>query len=295
MMSDQDMPPDVEFRPRPHPLLPVEVVTRAQIRDRADPDVLRVRHRHDFHQLIVCERGEGVHHVDFEAIEMRPGRVLHVHPAQVHEYQFEPHFDACVVVYRADLERVQTPGPEWFPGSDVPVQWDFDGDEFEEIRSSLADIHREQERFDGSVASVMLIESLLAVLLARIHQHPGEAPDAAGVPEAYVRFCEFIEQHFRDRPTVAACARALGYSARTLDRACHLAVGRSAKAVLADRVALDIRRLLTHTEVPITRIGAAFGFTDPSSFSKFVKRHLGDAPTRLRWGDASGRSDRASR
>lgn len=270
------------FHPRPHPLLPVEVIHRPEIRRRADPAILRVRHRHDFHQLIICGGGHGFHHVDFEPIEMRAGRVLHVHPGQVHEYQFEPDFEACVVVYRAGLARARLPGPEWFHGSDAPVLWDVPDAGLEEIIAAVAEIHREQDRFDGSVASVMLLESLLAVLLARVHQHVGDAADTSALPEAYVRYRAFVEEHFRDRPTVTACAGELGYSTRTLDRACRAAVGRSAKAVLDERVALDVRRLLTNTEATISRIGSAFGFTDPSSFSKFVTRHLGAAPTQIR-------------
>lgn len=218
---------------------------------------------------------------------MRPRRLLHVHPGQVHQYQFDPDFDAHVVAFRAGLSRTTIPGHEWFPGSGVPVVWDLSADDFVPIRSAIREIRREQSRFDGSVASVMLLESLLAVLLARVHVHNGESPDPTALPEAYVRYCEFVEQHFRDRPTVSSCARQLGYSTRTLDRACHDAVGRSAKTVLDERIAADIRRLLTHTEVAISRIGAAFGFTDPSSFSKFVSRLLGDSPSAIRT-DASG-------
>lgn len=283
-LGDPARPPDVAFRPRPHPLLPVEVIRRSEIRERADPQILRARHRHDFHQLIVCGSGHGIHHVDFEPIEMQPRRVLHVHPGQVHEYQFEPEFDAHVVVFRAGLTRAMIPGQEWFPGSGLSVLWDFSVDDFAPIRDSVRALRREQSRFDASVASVMLIESLLGVLLARVHLHNGETPDVSALPEAYVRYCEFVEQHFRERPTVGWCAKQLGYSTRTLDRSCQTAVGRSAKTVLDERTAHDITRLLTHTEVAINRIGAAFGFEDPSSFSKFVSRHLGDSPSRIRAG-----------
>ena len=284
---DSAPPPDVGFRPHPHPLLPVEVIRRSEIRERADPEILRARHRHNFHQLIVCGSGYGVHHVDLEPIEMRPRRVLHIHPGQLHEYQFEPDFDAHVVVFRDGLERATIPGHEWFPGSGVTVMWDLSVDDFAPIRSAVRSLRQEQSRFDASVASVMLMESLLAVLLARIHQHTGESSDMSALPEAYVRYCAFIEQHFRDRPTVGWCAKQLGYSTRTLDRASHAVVGRSAKTVLDERTALDINRLLTHTEVAINRIGAAFGFTDPSSFSKFVNRHLGHSPSSIRSGAPS--------
>ena len=102
------------------------------------------------------------------------------------------------------------------------------------------------------------------------------------MPQTYLRYREYIEQHFHHRPTVGSCAKELGYSTRTLDRACQVAVGRSAKTVLDERVAIEIKRLLTLTDAPINRIAAAFEFDDPSSFAKYVHRHLGDSPTQIR-------------
>ncbi|MEM9518521.1 MAG: AraC family transcriptional regulator [Actinomycetota bacterium] len=274
--------PIAGFNPQAHPLLPVEAIPRAELRHQQLRQRLAGPHRHDFHQLIVCHGGEGMHVVDQQPIEMRRGRVLHVHPGQVHEYRFEPDFEAWVVVYRDGLPQAVPPGGEWFPGSTAPVRWDFVDDEFDAILCDVKSIADEQDRFDGSVGAVMLIESLLATLFARVHRHDGVAADSSTYNETFVRYRRLVEEHFRHRPTVAWCARELGYSVRTLDRACHSAVGQSAKAVLDDRVALDIRRLLVHTDASVTNVGAAFDFHSASSFTKFVNRHLGASPSAIR-------------
>ena len=274
-------PPVATFRPRPHPLLPVEVISRSEIQRRRKNANLGGRHTHDFHQLVVCEGGEGVHHVDLEPIPMHPGRVLHIHPGQTHEYQFEPDFEASVVVYRAGAFRTATPSGQWFPGTGPSMVWDFTDDDFEEITSTVDDIRTEQDRFDGSVLSIMLIENLLATLVIRLLRQPTEHT-GGDFPEAFLQFSQLVEDNFRTRPSIAWFAQELGYSTRTLDRVCHSAVGRSAKAILDNRVRLDISRLLTDTDAPIRQISSAFGFTDPASFSKYVDRHLGGPPTRIR-------------
>lgn len=277
-----DRPLDVAFQPSQHPLLPVEVLTRAEVRDKAGPTEMRSRQRVHFHVLVVCFRGEGVHHVDFESVNMEPGTLLHIHPGQVQEYQFEPDFDAHMIVYRPDLHRTFIPGQEWFPGSDVATRWNLLPNNCDLARDSVQELRAEQERFDGSPASVVLMESLLSTLLARLHLLVHMPAPATQLPEPYVSFRRYLEEHLRSRPTVTACASALGYSTRTLDRACQQAVGQTAKVVLDERIAFEIRRLLTHTDVTITRIGSAFGFADASSFSKFVQRHLGASPTEVR-------------
>ncbi|MGB5759555.1 MAG: helix-turn-helix domain-containing protein [Acidimicrobiales bacterium] len=173
------------------------------------------------------------------------------------------------------------PSGQWFPGTGPSMLWDCTGDDFDEITSTVADIRTEQGRFDGSVLSVMLIESLLATLLVRLLRQP-TGQTRGDFPGAFLQFSQLVEDNFRTRPTIAWFAQELGYSTRTLDRVCHTALGRSAKAVLDDRVNLDISRLLTDTDTPIKQISAAFGFTDPASFSKYVDRHLGSPPTHIR-------------
>lgn len=281
--TEESLPrrPVATFKPRSHPLLPVEVISRSEIRRRRKNANLGGRHTHDFHQLIVCHGGDGFHHVDREQIAMHPGRVLHIHPGQTHEYQFDPDFQANVVVYRAGVFRTSTPSGEWFPGAGPSMLWDFARDDFDEITSVVADIRAEEARFDGSVLSVMLIESLLATLLVRLLRQPTKSVNGE-FPEAFLLFSQLLEDNFRTRPTIAWFAQQLGYSTRTLDRVCNTAVGRSAKSVLDDRVNLDISRLLTDTDTPIKQISSAFGFTDPASFSKYVDRHLGKPPTQIR-------------
>ena len=77
-------------------------------------------------------------------------------------------------------------------------------------------------------------------------------------------------------------AEDLGYSTRTLDRACQRATGRTAKQVVDERISLEVRRLLTHTDLPVARIATDLGFDDASNFTKFVKRQLGLPPSEVR-------------
>lgn len=277
----EEPPLDIDFSPITHPRLPVEVVTRSEMRTRVSAEELSSRQRMTFHQLILCFSGEGTHYVDFEPIPMRPGTLLHVHPGQVQEFRFEPEFDAHLVVYRPDLHRTFIPGQEWFPGSDVATLWQLSDDDLDRAESSVRELRAEQDAFDGSPAYVVLLESLLTTVLARLYLIVGE-PTPTRLPQPFIDFRHYLEQHLRARPTVRMCASELGYSTRTLDRACQAAVGRTAKQVLDDRIAFEVKRLLTHTEVSVARIGAAFGFVDASSFSKFVRRQFGVSPTALR-------------
>jgi AraC-like DNA-binding protein len=56
----------------------------------------------------------------------------------------------------------------------------------------------------------------------------------------------------------------------------------NAKAFIATRLALEAKRLLTHSALSVGAIADRLGFDDASNFVKFFRRHAGCAPTEFR-------------
>jgi AraC family transcriptional regulator, transcriptional activator of pobA len=77
---------------------------------------------------------------------------------------------------------------------------------------------------------------------------------------------------------VAHYARRLGYSARTLSRGVHAAIGRSAEDYLCERLLLEAKRLLAHDKLSQAQCGQRPGFTDAENFSAFSLRETGLRP-----------------
>lgn len=282
-----DQPPiDIGYAPqRRHRLLPVEVLERGELLARIDARELASRQRSGFHQLVVCTGGLGTHHVDFESVELSRGTLLRIHPGQVQQFETGSEAEATMVVWPIESHHADPTAPAWYPGDGSPTSWHVDAVLLARVLGWIEELRVEQARFTGDPRQIGLIKALLCTLLLRLAiEIPESTPTASNLPRPYLEFRELIEQRIYQRPTVVDLARDLGYSSRTLDRACQQAIGQTAKQVLDDRVALEVRRLLTHTSRPIAQIGTDFGFSDPSNFSKFVKRHLGRLPGYLRAG-----------
>ena len=274
---------EVQFGASHSPGLPVEVVDRSELLERKKDDELPYRQRVGFHILYLVTCGSGMHHVDFEPVEMKPGTVLHIHPGQVQRFQVDPPFEALMLLWRIEFDPEDPEAPRWFPGSDAPTRWHLPPEALDEFVGWVEELRGLQHGFEGQPRQLALLRCLLQAILLRLALETPDTPNYdAQFPAAYVDFRELLEERLYDRPTVAEVAESLGYSTRTLDRACQAVVGKTAKAVLDERVALELKRLLTHTRRPVTRIGLDFGFTEASNFSKFVRRHLGQLPTELR-------------
>jgi AraC-like DNA-binding protein len=121
---------------------------------------------------------------------------------------------------------------------------------------------------------------VLSILLLRIgnDEHRSREPADA----AFEAFRRAVEDGFAHTHRVEDYAHQLGYSVRTLTRASHVATGHGAKRVIQERVLLEAKRLLAHTELTSTVIAGHIGMPDPTTFGKFFRRQTGETPATFR-------------
>ena len=137
-----------------------------------------------------------------------------------------------------------------------------------------------------------LLRHQLAVLLLRIALLPGRRRAGARTTRTSGSGCE-VEEDFARTRRVEEYAERMGYSVRTVTRACLAATGRSAKQVIDDRVTLEAMRLLAVTDDPIADIGRRLGFPEPTNFGRFFHREVGTSPGAFRAGATADPGDAA--
>lgn len=59
-------------------------------------------------------------------------------------------------------------------------------------------------------------------------------------------------------------------------------MGKTTSQVIADRILLEAKRKLIHTNARINQIGYDLGFQDPYYFIKYFKKHLKISPSEFR-------------
>ncbi len=91
-----------------------------------------------------------------------------------------------------------------------------------------------------------------------------------------------VDQHFRQWHLVTPYARHLGYSTKSLDRACRATSDATAKRMIVERIILEAKRILAHSSDPVARVSDDLGFDEPTNFVKYFKRATNLTPTRFR-------------
>jgi AraC-like DNA-binding protein len=117
------------------------------------------------------------------------------------------------------------------------------------------------------------------------HQRLEPATPASASPRSLLRFQRFrdaVAADFARVHQVRDYARHLGYSEKSLTRSTLELAGVSAKAFVSQRIALEAKRLLAHTSLPVSVIAAQLGMDEANNFAKFFKREVGCTPTEFR-------------
>ncbi|WP_231601962.1 AraC family transcriptional regulator [Salinibacterium sp. NG253] len=255
--------------------LPVEVLDYAALVERMGPAYFERAQRPSFELMVVIRSGTGSHTVDFQTVALHPGRVLFVRPGQVQQWHVENDLSASVVVASPTATRTAP----WLPGD--PTHADLGENSLTTALDLVAAIEREQQRFTADEHSVTLLSALFAALVA-LYQRASSEPGRGALPHAYLAFRSVLERDLTRSRNVRDYVTGLGYSERTVSRACQTVTGLTAKALLDERLMLEAKRLLAHTDGTVASISTALGFSEPTNFTKFFERVVGTSPAEFR-------------
>jgi AraC family 4-hydroxyphenylacetate 3-monooxygenase operon regulatory protein len=148
--------------------------------------------------------------------------------------------------------------------------------------------HEIETRRQGADAGIEALTRLILIGAFRLLEPPLE-PDGARRHDLLTlrRFHELVERHFADHWTLPRYAEALHMTEARLTDLCNRLSGRAPKRVVLERLALEARRFLAFSRLPVNEIASAMGFEDTAYFCRFFKRSQGVTPSGYRAGLAS--------
>lgn len=256
------------FRNPRAPELRIEILAFDELRRKAPADYLARPQRPAFHQVHVVTQGRCAPEVDFARVALKPGTVAWVRPDQTLRFDLHPGVEGWLLLFTADMLAADA------------------GTERVELGAAFADVLWLVERMRGLCEEVeekargALLHHLLHAVLLFVQR---AAPDqSARVAGPFVLFRAEVERRFALSREVASYERYVGYSAKTLTRTTRAATGMSAKRFIDQRVLLEARRLLAHTELSVGEIAGRIGFSEPTNFIKFFRREGGESPSAFR-------------
>lgn len=97
-----------------------------------------------------------------------------------------------------------------------------------------------------------------------------------------ILFKALLEDKFKTVKMVAGFAGLMAVSEKKLNKATATTLGKSPKALIDERVVLEAKRMLVHTNNSIKEIGFDLGFDEPTNFIKYFRKHEAKTPIEFR-------------
>ena len=278
--------PVVPFTPICRPGLGLALTSLGALRAFGSRELFASPHRLDFHKILLVTEGTGSYSIDSDRFTVGPGTLLWTRPNQVIHYSPEPDMDATIIMFTESFPSQMSARMGMLDDVLRPSHWRLRDTELVAFRRVLGVLEEEFERPDQGHGEELL-QHLLAVVLLHIDQmcrlrHKDSAAVSGENGELFLRFRQELDRSYRTTRLVEDYAQALNCSTRALARACRAVSGTTTKDLIDARVALEARRLLVHTDLPVSAIARRLGFSEVTNFGKFFIRRVNITPGAFR-------------
>ncbi|MGV8095710.1 MAG: AraC family transcriptional regulator [Mangrovibacterium sp.] len=241
-------------------------------------------HRHSFYVICLFHKGKGVHMIDFKEIEVVPRRLFILNPSQVHSWDLAPGTAVSIIqFYEMILLEQEFAGFRFLSANAMPPYLDIDdrqAQEILEISLKLEDEIKRDDRFSPEIVRGHLLTLLGTV--KRIVDSINETYLLDSRKQKLYEFQMLVNQYYREQKQVNYYASRLNISPNYLNMLSREIGGKNAGQFIADRIALEAKRLLYYTSDDVSEVAFKLGFDDPSYFARFFKKQEGLSPSEFK-------------
>lgn len=273
------------------PGLPVEfeILSLADLyRDKRD--IITRPHRTAFYHIIWFRKGNPMHLVDFSPVGIVDDTLLFMTKDTVQVYDDKDGIEGLSILF-TDAFFYQTAADARFLKDSIlfndllsvsTIQLNNQDTPFHELLHLMQnEVKQGKDSFQPSILKNYLHSFLLQAERLRRNQDFQEVrkgPDFDYV----ILFRDLLEAGFNKNKQVSYYATQLNVTEKRLNLATAKVLGKTPKQMIDDRVMLEAKRLLAHTNDSIKGVGFILGFEEPTNFIKYFRKHSRQTPVEFR-------------
>lgn len=249
-----------------------------------------VPHRHDYYTIMLVETAQGTHIIDYESYAFVGSEVFFISPGQVHQVVLDAAPKGWAITFSRDF-LVENSIPESFIsninlfrqfGDTPPLSLDETSfarlkNLITEMQACLPQSFHYRSRALGALLQLFLIYCSNSCLLD-MTQLDEESNGVCLLRD----FKTLVDNHYQQWHKVGTYASEIPISSKHLSHTVKKLTGKTAKEFIQDRLVLEGKRLLIHTELTVKQIAYELGFEEPFHFSNFFKKQAQVSPSEFR-------------
>lgn len=240
-------------------------------------------HREDGHSFFLLEKGKVSIEIDFEKYNIKPSSLLYLHPNQVHRITAFENVTVCVWSIRN--EHLQ---PEYLkileeltPTSPLLLKKDAVSLLSDAVSLGMRLFDRKEDKLYHAAIKDSC-NALVALAISQFLGHTTSMQKLSRFETVAKSFRNLLERNYTTDKRPAVYAKKLNISIPYLNECVRHATGFSVSHHIQQRVILEAKRLLSHSDQAIKEIAAELGYDDYPYFSRLFTKVVGKTPVAFR-------------
>ena len=248
-------------------------------------------HRHDYYTMVLVKQGNGQHYIDFNKFEINNYSLHLVFPGQVHQISTPEKPEGWVMnfslefllqnnIHQKIIDRVYLYNTYGYsPPLHLPLT---DFEDLEHIILQVKYYSHKELTFQYDALGALLKLFFIRITSLCSLQNSVELEQATGSNSLFVNFKRLIEEKYTKLHKVSEYADILAVSSDYLNKYVKTQSGKSAKEFIQDKILVEAKRILLFTDNSNKELAFELGFEEPSHFSNFFKKNVGETPGQFR-------------
>ncbi|MFD1551251.1 AraC family transcriptional regulator [Putridiphycobacter roseus] len=243
----------------------------------------KLPHKHDFYLIILFTKGSGKHEIDFETYQVKPGTLFILKPGEMHYWELSDDIDGFVFFHTKDFydKRYVTSSLKDFAFfasfQSSPIIHVSEATQLQ-LEGLMLELVLESQK--NELLKWEKIHALITMVYISISREyiPTYKVKSVVYLKKVREFEDVIESNFKSIKFAKEYAAMLNITEKHLNRVTKACFNKTSTQLISERIMLEAKRMLMHSEYNVNQISEALGFNETSYFIRFFKKHTGLTP-----------------
>lgn len=252
-------------------------------------------HIHSFYQILWFKKGIGKHFVDFIGYDVVDNAMFFIAKNQVHYFDDNVDYHGILIHFNESFLVQKDSEVDFFLKYNLfnspyqqPTCCVNDGSD-QILDEYILQIKKELLN-NNEFGKEELLRTYLKAILIQVQRRKNELENKA-VDSSFllndkktqlIKFVNLIDENYNKGLSVSEYAQLMNISSRTLSDLVSLNLNKTPSQMIQERIILEAKRVLLHSDLNVNQVGYRLGFDDPSYFVKYFKKHTNISPLEFR-------------
>lgn len=253
-------------------------------------EIMTVPHRALFYQILCIEKGTGTHIVDFNPIKFSDNTIIFIPYNSVNMFDKNGDYTGKSILFtnnffcknKDDLQFLTTSILFSDLYSTAKIQ---NYNNVSELNTFLNLMKKEFCReFDSSQYNVLhnLLHLFLLQAERELKMQGNKEITKSPNLDILIKFKKILEKEYNRNKVVKSYTSQLGITEKQLNKATSSILSKTPKQIIDERIILEAKRLLAHTNISVKEIAYDLGYNEPTNFIKYFKKKTNNTPAQFR-------------